>query len=289
MALSSIESPLKRLVKRLLKPFVSSSFYQNLHALSMAYDIRMNRLTEPEIDLIASVIHPGETAYDVGANFGMYTYPLSKQVGKNGKIIAFEPVPYTFKTLRKVISILGLKNVHTYQLAVASRLDPVTLSIPLQSNGHIMGGQAYLSNRNDDHGDTLSQVRWQSITSVECESISLDIFQRDIDTSAPAFIKMDIEGAEYFALQGSQQILSRYKPTLLLEINPWFLEGFRVSLTDLFHNLLSFGYLPYVYEASSRQLFPLDSRATIIERNYFFIHPSRLSRFNSFLTSTYAS
>ena len=54
---------------------------------------------------IESILKPGDIAIDVGANYGLYTYKLSNAVGDNRFVYAFEPIPYTFRTLQKIIKL----------------------------------------------------------------------------------------------------------------------------------------------------------------------------------------
>ena len=67
-----------------------------------ALDIRRGRWTEPELRLIPHVVRPGESAVDVGANYGLWSYHLARAVGRRGSVVAFEPVPQTFRALRRV-------------------------------------------------------------------------------------------------------------------------------------------------------------------------------------------
>ncbi|MBU3732790.1 MAG: FkbM family methyltransferase, partial [Beijerinckiaceae bacterium] len=53
----------------------------------------------------------------------------------------------------------------------------------------------------------------------DVETIALDDFV-DATGLMPSFIKMDIEGAEYDALQGARKLIAEGKPTLVLEQSP---------------------------------------------------------------------
>src|SRR5207244_2514366 len=48
-----------------------------------ALDIRRGRWTEPELRLIPLVVRPGESAIDVGANYGLWSYHLARAVGQD--------------------------------------------------------------------------------------------------------------------------------------------------------------------------------------------------------------
>src|SRR5271166_2517239 len=92
----------RRLAKHALAPYLNERFYGTIHALSMARDIRFGIWKEPELDLIAYAVRAGETALDIGANYGLYSYYLSRALGHNGRVYAFEPIPYTVNVFKTV-------------------------------------------------------------------------------------------------------------------------------------------------------------------------------------------
>ena len=85
----------RRIAKRTLAPVLNETAYEVLQALAMTYDIWSGGLSEPELELIEYAVREGETAIDIGANYGLYSYYLSRAVGSDGHVYAFEPIPYT--------------------------------------------------------------------------------------------------------------------------------------------------------------------------------------------------
>ena len=55
--------------------------------------------SEPEIALFEQVVRPGDTVLEAGANMGSHTVWLSKHVGQEGAVYAFEPARHTFQLL----------------------------------------------------------------------------------------------------------------------------------------------------------------------------------------------
>ena len=47
--------------------------------------------------LLLSIVRPGMTVLDVGANLGYYTAVLARLVGKRGRFMPSNPIPTTFK------------------------------------------------------------------------------------------------------------------------------------------------------------------------------------------------
>jgi FkbM family methyltransferase len=116
-------------------------------------------------------------AFDVGANVGYYTLLLSRGVGPQGRVFAFEPNPVNFAHLKEHLRLNKIGNVEIVEAAVSDR-----------------AGTAFFSGE----GSTgkLSQ------TGTPTKTVQLDNYPR------PDIIKMDIEGEEIAALRGSARILA---------------------------------------------------------------------------------
>lgn len=275
-------SAARRLVKKALYPVLNEHTYQYVQAASKAWDIRSGKWTEPELDLVAPAVRPGETALDVGANYGLYSYHLSRALGGRGRVYAFEPVPFTFRTLKTVARLLRFRGVELVQKGCSERAGRITFTVPVQASGAVAAGQAYIGGRDDDREGREEQVRWQGTRDVVCEVVALDEFLPDVENLS--LFKCDIEGAELFAFRGAERMISRHLPTVICEINPWFLEGFGVELKDLLSFFSGKGYGLYHYRNDEgrgrlREVAPAEVR----EDNYVFIHPSRRERFAAML------
>jgi FkbM family methyltransferase len=270
-------SAARRVVKKLLYPVLNEHTYQYLQAASKAWDIRSGSWSEPELDLIRYAVEPGDTALDVGANFGVYSYHLSRRLGRAGRVYAFEPVPFTHQTLARVARLLRMRNVVVVPKGCSDRAGEITFSVPVQDSGALSAGIAYIGGRNDDREGKEGQVRWSSTRDVKGEVVALDEFLPPLERLS--LVKMDIEGAEMFALRGAAKIFDRHLPTVIIEINPWYLGGFNVKLEDLTNFFFDRGYDLYHYDG---KLHPVQV-ADIVEDNYVFVHPTRKARFTDLL------
>jgi FkbM family methyltransferase len=276
-------SAVRKLAKTILYPIANEKTYKYLQAASKALDIRKGTWTEPEIDLLAIALRPGETALDIGANFGLYAYHMGRAVGSRGKVYSFEPVPFTYATLKIVGKLLGFsRNVELVPKGCSNENALVTFSVPVQESGAFATGQAYIGARDDDHSGKEEQVRWSGTREVGAEVVRLDDFLPEI-ADLP-LIKADIEGAELFCFRGAEKLIDQQLPTVICEINPWFLEGFGVTLMDLTGFFTGKGYRIYFYEEVSgiKRLREV-AESDIVEDNYIFLHPSREARFTHLL------
>lgn len=278
------DSVTRRILKRLLFPFLNERNYQWIQSLAKAWDIRTGSWSEPELDLIPFAVRPGETALDIGANFGLYSYHLSRAVGPSGFVYAFEPVPFTSASLETVCRLLRLKNVRRIPKGCSQQNGSISFTLPIQSAGPLSAGLAHIGTRNNERVGKGIHFQYDKTEQVLCEVVALDDFLPDV--SSLSFIKCDIEGAELLAFRGAERLIRRFHPTVLCEINPWFLEGYGIPLKDLCGFFASQGYelFRYVTEGK-RKILKAVEVLEIVEDNYLFVHPERKGRLAPFLIS----
>jgi FkbM family methyltransferase len=256
-----------------------------MQAVAKAWDIGSGRWYEPELDLVPLAVRDGETAIDVGANFGVYAHHLSRAVGRTGRVYAFEPVPFTVDTFRVIARLLRFRNVELVPKGCGEGSGRIAFRVPVQPSGAISTGLTHLAARNDDRPGKETQVRWSETREIQCEVVALDDALPDIERLA--FLKCDIEGGELFALRGARRLIDRHRPTVLLEINPWYLDGLGVRVEDLTGFFFERDYGLYRYDvAGGRKRLSACPAAEIMERNYVFIHPDRRDRFASVLAAS---
>lgn len=283
----------RRIAKRILAPVLTEGTYSVLQAVAMGWDIRRGAWYEAELELLPLALRSGETAVDIGANFGLYAYYLSKAVGPSGKVWSFEPIPFTARTFGLVQRALGFRdNVELVAKGCGERTERVTFTVPVMATGAISAGLVHMG-RNDDRDGKKKYANYAT-KKVECEVVALDDFlasEKDV-----AFVKCDIEGADLFAMRGARKLLERHHPTVVIEITPWYLEGFGISVSDVTGFFESLGYRCYRYDNGSpvgsykkhasdpsrRRLVPTRAE-DIYEDNWVFVHPAREERFQALL------
>jgi FkbM family methyltransferase len=248
----------------------------------MAWDIRRGTWREPELELLPYALRAGETAIDVGANYGLYAYHMSRIVGRSGRVIAFEPVPFTVDTLRLVAQLLRLRNVEIVNKGLSDRAGRIEFELPVQANGAPAAGLAHIGGRNNDRPGKETQIRYSGSRAVECEVVRLDDFL-DRSVEIP-LIKCDIEGAELMAFRGAAATIDRCQPTVICEINPWYLEGFGSRLSELLQFFADRQYQLYFFDDKRKHLVPR-GEDNVVEDNYLFLHPRWRHRFASLLAS----
>ena len=158
---------------------------------SIVYD----KIWEPETTkLIKKIIHEGDVGIDLGANIGYFTILMANLVGTSGKIFSFEPAPQNFEILQKNIKQNHLENVISEQSAIGDIDGKIKL---------------YLSNTNAGwHKVFPTQFVDYEVSDINIDvkicSLDKEFIDKKID-----FIKMDVEGYEWNAIQGGKKYLKK--------------------------------------------------------------------------------
>ncbi len=170
--------PLKAIPKKMVMPILSGP-NRGLWWVSGSsiHGCWLGWYEKPCIEFVAPLIRPGMVAFDVGANVGYYTLLLSRRVGPQGRVIAFEPNPANAAHLQEHLRLNKIGNVEIVEAAVSDR-----------------EGAAFFSG--EGSMGKLSRI------GTPTKTVQLDNYPR------PDFIKMDIEGGETAALRGSTKILA---------------------------------------------------------------------------------
>lgn len=163
----------------------------------------------------------GSTVLDLGAHIGLYTVLMARYVGREGRVLAFEPTPGTRRELRRTVRLNRLGNVEIRGEAVS-----------------VSTGDALLH----DTGAPVSNAN--SLAPIDRARAQVGVRTTSLDDLAlpPAVscVKIDVEGAELDALPGATALLERDRPALTIEIHPVQLRlvGARaVEIWDLLHAL----------------------------------------------------
>jgi len=136
---------------------------------------------------------PGDIVWDVGAHAGATAFFLSQMVGPSGRVYAFEPDESNYAYLLKNLDRHGVSNVQPVKKA----LSRCSGRAPFDMDGTMSAGIR----------EFLVYAGTENPTNVE--TITIADACRELG-SVPAFIKMDIEGAEVAAIEGSADFLSRH-------------------------------------------------------------------------------
>lgn len=195
-----------RLLSPALKKAIRRKYYFKKFSSAQISD-------EKDLPLLSQWLKPGHIALDIGANYGLYTRFMAECVGPEGRLYSFEPVPEVFDVLQHNIKTAGLKQAQAFPYAVSEKNGRASIHIPHWTDGSDNYYEASLS-------PSPNQPKFRVIN---IETLRLDHFCRGFKDLH--FIKMDVEGHEPQALNGATEILKKFRPILLIEINDDFSPG----------------------------------------------------------------
>ena len=195
------------------------------------------------LKVLASHLKQSSVFLDIGANHGEFTV-TSALIASSGKIVAFEPLPKNIDRLRTNVRINELSNVQILPIGLSNQSGtfPIYDQESLYEDGTTNEGLASLFPASERlmSGYSISVQRLDDVW----PSLGLD--RVDI-------IKLDIEGAEWSALLGGQQLLARYKPILLVEIGRSTCSAAGYRAEDFAQWIEDQGYRLFIIKDGGRQ------------------------------------
>ncbi|SNX52860.1 FkbM family methyltransferase [Thermoanaerobacterium sp. RBIITD] len=196
-----------------------------------------------EIDTLAKFIKPGDTVIDAGAYIGTHTIAFANIVGNSGRVIAFEPNPIAFRILENNCVRNSCSNVVLYPYALGNAEGQVSLFINTNNN---VGGSCLLD-VNKESNDRNHQII--------VEQRRLDSILND----SLHFIKADVEGMELELLEGSENLIIKYKPVIFLELislqNSVPILEWAKRFGYIVYGIISSAYNEKNYNSSTKNIF----------------------------------
>jgi FkbM family methyltransferase len=227
--------------------------------LSTAAMVARTLSRESELRGLSQLVGRGDVCLDIGAAYGMYTFPLARLVRHTGRVHSFEPLRLPYQILESARQAAGARHVITTNAALGpangrQRLClPYRFGLPNHGWAHLQVG---LKRAGDSGGKTL-EVPVYTIDHV-CETRRIPWVD---------FMKVDVEGFESAVLEGGRRTIERHRPNLLLEIEDRHLDKYGMSAADVTEPLLRMGYRMYIWRRGRWQRTDaIDHR----RRNYLF-------------------
>src|SRR5574344_775665 len=153
---------------------------------------------EPEYfpNIKSALPQKGDTIIDVGIS---EWYPeltkYSEIAGENGKVLAFEASSIEFAKIEKTLDKKKYNNIELINLGLWDKEETLKIS-------NDIGGSSVIF-------DYLNKT-------TDCKLVKLDDYVNEHNINKVDYIKMDIEGAEPKALQGAEETIKRFRPTMAI-------------------------------------------------------------------------
>jgi len=143
------------------------------------------------------IVSPKTSDYvlDIGACYGETSLWFSGMVGESGYVWAFEPDDVNYTILGENIRRNNIKNIQTVKKGAYNK----NTQLSFDSRG------------------AESKIVEQKVRNI-VDVIKIDDFVEKQKIRRVNYVKMDIEGAERFAVEGMKDTIRRFKPSLALSV-----------------------------------------------------------------------
>ncbi len=169
------------------------------------FDAMRNGFESNEIAFIERYLSQGDTFWDIGANFGLYTLLGASRICDPLRILSIEPDPRNYLRLRLNLLLNKLWNVKTMQIAMSDHVE--------SSVNFIMCSQgAYSALKVADVPGSLKSIHVRQTT--------IDSLADQLGWPEVNLLKMDVEGAELLVLNGGINFFSQHpRPLVMCEFS----------------------------------------------------------------------
>jgi FkbM family methyltransferase len=164
--------------------------------------------SEDELLRLQNLYNDRSKVLIVGSHIGILAIPIAKRCKE---LVVFEASPRNYRLLKMNLMLNNVHNCRAFNLAASNRVEKLEFLLSRVNSGG--------SKRTPIHKEHM--YYYDSPQAVEVNAVAIDgyVFDRDFD-----LIIMDIEGSEYFALQGMPEILAGAK-ALQIEFIPHHLKN----------------------------------------------------------------
>ena len=174
-----------------------------------------------DVQVLRTLVKPGSSVLDVGANVGFFTRLFAQWVTNGGRVIALEPEAANYDRLQRMVNRNQFGGVvDTIQAAVAETSGTLKLAInPIHPADHKLADQG-VSVRALTLDDLLAERAWPRVS----------------------LIKVDVQGAEERVLRGAATTLAKFHPAVFIEIDDAALRNMNSSAPAVFRLFEGAGY-----------------------------------------------
>lgn len=136
------------------------------------------------------------TFVDVGANVGRYSIMVANNLKGKGRLVAIEPAPEVFETLKKNVKLNKINNAILVNTACFSKNKVLKFYITKTLGQHSLYGKG---------------------KNIKLKARKLDDILKEHKINDVNLIKIDVEGAEFEVIKGASKTISGQKPMIIFE------------------------------------------------------------------------
>lgn len=152
-------------------------------------------------------LQKGNTFVDIGTHFGFYSLLAAHLVEKEGKVIGIEASHSIFELYQQNIALYS--NIQGFHLAATDKASSLSFyEFPI-----------LYSEYNTVNPAQFQAAKWLQKNppkEIIVAGKNVDLLMTELNL-IPDFIKIDVEGAEFAAIKGAEEMLIEHHPTIALE------------------------------------------------------------------------
>ena len=177
-------------------------YFKNLKNISK--DSYYNKNIEPELIWIKDFLNKDAVIFDIGANVGSFVYRLENKLSSNN-IVAFEPNEKLYFRLKRIFP-----EIKIFPIALSDKNETAEFKIPV-INGKTFHSRGTLQTDYKESGEEKHTINKVKVMKMDDWITTQNINRID-------FIKIDVEGNEMKTLFGAKQTITKFQPTLMVEM-----------------------------------------------------------------------
>lgn len=182
----------------------------------IATEIKRGRIYDLNIiEEARKYIRAGTACIDIGANFGQMSLIFSKLVGESGIVYSVEADDYCQHIIENNISLNSIDNISLIK-AAAHKVANHQVIFPDQDFNDFGTYGSY--------GICPKSLEGRAVNTITIDSLNIPI--------AVSFMKVDIQGADLWAMQGAVETIHKYKFPIIFEYEEQFQKNFDTSFDD---------------------------------------------------------
>lgn len=239
----------------MLKQFIKKILI-SLH-IDLTKNIHYDRLT---LSILDKVLRPDSNCIDIGCHKGEILEEILKRAPK-GHHYAFEPIPTFYNSLK---TEFVRDNVTVSNIALSDKKGNATFN-------YVVDAPAYSGLQKREY--KLKEPLIEELT-VELNRLD-DVLPEDYTVN---FIKLDVEGAEFDVLKGSEKLMKSQAPTIIFEFGLGASDHYNVNPDEFYDFMKSCSYDIFLLQDYIGNKKPLseDSFVDTYKKNkeYYFIAAS---------------
>ena len=198
-----------------------------------------------EFVFLDTLLRPGMTFVDGGANDGIYSLFAGRRVGQAGTVLAIEPSDREHRRL--LANLARNPKVGVTPVRAALGREPGEAVLAVAEAGH--EGQNTI-------GPSVSNPKVVTAAHETVQVTTLDLLVERHRLSRVDVVKLDVEGSEVDALLGAREMIARFRPVLQVEVEAERLASQGRTKDELRQLLGELDYELFVFDTQTGRLRP---------------------------------